>query len=219
MKYKDCSLYDGIKENQIKQLNNCLRVREEKFEKGEEICTYTDSLKVVGIILSGKAYVKKLDKNGNYTILETLFKDSVFGSGFVYTETDINFISVFASEPTTVLFMDHTCIFKRCQKACEYHSTFVYNLMNKLLERTKNLSQRIEILSSKTIRDKFLSYLSFLVSKSQKYTFTIPMSYITLAEYLNVDRSALMREIKKLSDEGIISVNKKEITVLSKKYI
>lgn len=219
MKYSESSLFKDITESQIKQLNNCLKIREEKYNTDEEICSYNDTSKVVGLILSGKAYVKKLDKNGNYTILETLYKDSVFGAVLSYTETDINFITVFAQEPTTVLFLDYNCIFKRCQKACAYHSTLVLNFMSKLLDRTKILSQRVEILSSKTIKDKFLSYLSLMVNRTQKHTFTIPMSYTTLAEYLSVDRSALMREIKKLSDSGIIKVNKKEITILSKEYI
>ena len=219
MKYTQCSLFKGINENQIKQLNNCLKMREEKYEALEEICSYNNSSQVVGVILSGKAYVKKLDKNGNYTILETLYKDSIFGAVLSYTETESNFISVFAVEPTVVLFLDYDCVFKRCQKACDYHSTLVLNFMSKLLDRTKILSQRVEILSSKTIKDKFLSYLSLMVNRTQKHTFTIPMSYTTLAEYLSVDRSALMREIKKLSDSGIIKVNKKEITILSKEYI
>lgn len=219
MKYTQCSLFKGINENQIKQLNNCLKMREEKYEALEEICSYNNSSQVVGVILSGKAYVKKLDKNGNYTILETLYKDSIFGAVLSYTETESNFISVFAVEPTVVLFLDYDCVFKRCQKACEYHSTLVINLMNKLLDRTRILSQRVEILSNKTIKDKFLSYISLTAIKEQKLSFTIPMSYTSLAEYLSVDRSALMREIKKLSDSGIIKVNKKEITILSKEYI
>ena len=32
----------------------------------------------------------------------------------------------------------------------------------------------------------------------------LPMSYTALAQYLSVDRSAMMREIKNLSDEGVI---------------
>ena len=34
--------------------------------------------------------------------------------------------------------------------------------------------------------------------------FKLPMSYTALAQYLSVDRSAMMREIKNLSDEGVI---------------
>ena len=40
------------------------------------------------------------------------------------------------------------------------------------------------------------------------------MSLSNLSDYLCVDRSAMMREIKKLNDEGIIKSEKKFITIL-----
>ena len=219
MKHTQCTLFNGITENQLKQMETCLKTREAKFSQDEEICSYNNSFQVLGVILSGKAYVKKLDRNGNYTILETLHKNGIFSDTFAYTATDANAISVFASEPTTVLFIDFKCVFKRCFKACEHHSIFVYNFMKTLLEKSKELSQRIEILSNKTIKDKILSYVSLMVNTLKSKTFILPMSYTTFAEYLCVDRSAMMRELKKLSTSGILKVNKKEITVLSDEYI
>jgi CRP-like cAMP-binding protein len=215
MNYSNCPLFKGLSEKDIKKLSECLKVKQQTFESDEEICSYNYDKNVLGFILSGKAYIKKLDRNGNYTILETLFKNSVFSDFFAYTATDTNYISVVASEKTTVTFIEFDCIFKRCSKACSYHSTFVINLMELIVAKSKSLSQRVEILSNKTIRDKILSYVSLMVDNLNSKNFTLPMSYTTLAEYLCVDRSAMMREIKKLKESGIISVNKKEITVLS----
>jgi CRP-like cAMP-binding protein len=58
-----------------------------------------------------------------------------------------------------------------------------------------------------------------LSKNNQKDTFTLTMSYTSLAEYLCVDRSALMREIKKLKEQNVIKVNKKTITLRNDKYI
>ncbi len=219
MKRTQCPLFYGITESQIKQMESCLKTRELRFLKDEEICSYNNTSQVLGVILSGKAYVKKLDRNGNYTILETVYKNGIFSDTFAYTATDANAISVFACEPTTVLFIDFKCVFKRCAKACEHHSIFVYNFMKTLLDKSKELSQRIEILSNKTIKDKILSYVSLMVNTLNSKTFILPMPYTSFAEYLCVDRSAMMRELKKLSTSGILKVNKKEITVLSDEYI
>ena len=43
------------------------------------------------------------------------------------------------------------------------------------------------------------------------------MSYTTLAEYLSVDRSAMMREMKNLVDEGIIERDGKKLRILESK--
>ena len=49
-----------------------------------------------------------------------------------------------------------------------------------------------------------MAYLHSLAAEKNKAKFKLPMSYTALAQYLSVDRSAMMREIKNLSDEGVI---------------
>ncbi len=219
MKYSNCSLFKGIKLNDLESLIKCLQVKEVFYKTGD-IISFNNSLeKTLGVLVSGKAFVKKLDRNGNYTILETLIKDSVFSNDFTNYLTDSTFIEIFACENTTVLFMEYENIFKRCKKACVFHSVFVENFIGAIIEKSKILSQRIQILSSKTIKDKILSYANIMAEKVGHKTFTLPMSYISFAEYLCVDRSAMMRELKKLNEQGVLRINKKEITVLSDKYI
>ncbi len=219
MKLYNCFLFDGITELQLKNLFNCLSAKEVKYTAGEEICSFNKSSNVFGVILNGRAHLKKLDSNGNFFILETLTKNSVFSDTLSFTATDANYISVYALEPTSVLFLDVTCIFKHCEKACEEHSTLMQNLMLYVVKRSKILSERIEILSNKSIKDKLLSYFSLLARNNNSNSFIVPMSFTNLAEYLCVDRSAMMREIKKLNDEGIISSNKRQVTIINNEYI
>lgn len=218
MKYSNCKLFKGIKLNDLEHLVKCLEVKEIKYSSGDKISFNHGVGKTIGIVLTGKAFVKKLDRNGNYTILETLIKDSIFSNYFTFL-TDANCIEIFACENTTILFIEHENIFKRCKKACAFHSVFVENFISSILEKSKILSQRIEILSNKTIKDKILSYVSIMVEKLGKTTFVLPMSYTSFAQYLCTDRSAMMRELKKLSNQNILKVNKKEITILVKEYI
>ncbi len=218
MKIYNCLLFNGINESQVKQMLTYLNAYEVKYNKGEEICSYNKNPNTFGIILNGKSYVKKLDSNGNFSILETLLKNSVFSDAISYTATDTNYISVYALEPTTVLFLDINRIFEQ-QNSCEGHSTFIYNLMNYVVNKSKMLSERIEILSSKSIKDKLLSYFSLLANNNKSNTFIVPMSYTNLAEYLCIDRSAMMREIKKLNDDGIILSSKRQVTIINNEYI
>ena len=219
MKYANCPLFNEIIDSNLKHLLTCLKVKEVKYLQDELICSYNHKSNILGVLLTGKAYVKKLDRDGNYTILETLTKNSVFSDKFAYTATDANYIEIYASESTTIMFIDFDSVFNRCQKACKFHSQFVMNLMQMIIDKSKILSQRVEILSNKTIRDKILSYCSLIVHSTGSYSFTLPMSYTTFAQYLCVDRSAMMRELKKLAVSGILEVNKKQITVLLKEYI
>ena len=48
----------------------------------------------------------------------------------------------------------------------------------------------------------------------EKCTFYLPLPLSDLADYLSVDRSAMMREIKKMNEENIIISEKRKITVI-----
>ena len=219
MKENKCQLFNGISADELKKLYKCLRAKEVKFEQGAEICAYDNDKGILGVVSEGKVDIKKINLDGNFTILEHIQKNGVFSDIFTFTVTEANFIGAYASEPTTVIFFDYPSVFKRCEKACEYHSIFVENLLKIVIQKSKMLSQRVEVLSNKTIREKIISYASIVVKNTGSSTFTLPMSLTSLAEYLCVDRSAMMRELKKLSNEGIIKTNKRIFTVIKKGYI
>ena len=61
-----------------------------------------------------------------------------------------------------------------------------------------------------------ISYFRILSEKNFSKTFTLPFSLTDLADYLSVDRSAMMRELKSLKNEGFIKKSdKNKITLLS----
>mgnify|MGYP002520430849 CR=1 FL=1 len=72
---------------------------------------------------------------------------------------------------------------------------------------------RIELLTKRSIREKLQTYFTTLTKAGMNRTFYIPLSYTDLADYLSVDRSAMMRELKQLKEEGFVITNKKRITI------
>ena len=77
-----------------------------------------------------------------------------------------------------------------------------------------DLNSRLELLTKRSIRDKLLGYFNILSTRSFSRTFSLPFSLTYLADYLSIDRSAMMREIKLLKDDGIIKKNGNKITLL-----
>ena len=77
------------------------------------------------------------------------------------------------------------------------------------------LSQHIFPISNKTIRNKVLPYLSFMKLETQNSTFKIPFDRQQMADYLNVERSALSKELSKMKSEGLIDYHKNTFTVYS----
>ena len=105
---------------------------------------------------------------------------------------------------------------KKCKKNCKFHDELLVGLPNLVLTKVSDLNLRIELLSQKTIRDKLLSYFRILSENNFSKTFVIPFSLTDLADYLSIDRSAMMRELKMLKEDGIIKkLDKDKFMLLS----
>ena len=59
-----------------------------------------------------------------------------------------------------------------------------------------------------------MAYLQSLAAEKNTEKYKLPMSYTALAQYLSVDRSAMMREIKNLSDEGVLKRDGRNVELL-----
>ena len=75
---------------------------------------------------------------------------------------------------------------------------------------------RIELLTKRSTRDKLIGYFTMLSTRNLNKTFSLPFSLTDLADYLSVDRSAMMRELKLLKEEGFIQKSGNKITLLYK---
>ena len=72
----------------------------------------------------------------------------------------------------------------------------------------------IDILGQRTLRSKLMTFFEYLITQNKSNSFKVELPFSDLADYLAVDRSAMMREIKRLNADGIIKSDKKKITLL-----
>lgn len=193
--------------------NNCKKVIHKEFKKGETITTYIAKRKQLCLLISGEADLIRYDFNGNKTIVEHYFQDSIFGEIF-YSVTTNNELFVEAQKKCEVLFYDYEFIEQKCTATCAYHKKVLQNLPELLLKEINSLNTRIEILSKRSIREKILTYFNIISTKKISKSFTLPFSLTDLADYLSVDRSAMMREIGYLKNDHIIEKNGNRITLL-----
>ena len=85
--------------------------------------------------------------------------------------------------------------------------------MEFMFSKTISLNSKIDILSQRSIKDKILTYLKKEALKKNSKTFTIPYSFQELADYLCIDRSAMMRELKNLQKEKKIKKEGRTFTI------
>lgn len=113
-----------------------------------------------------------------------------------------------------MLFIDYSQIIKRCSNACAEHSRLVNNLLQMTASKAQSMALHINILSRRTTRQKLLTYFEINALKTKEKYFPLPMSLSALADYISVDRSSMMRELRKMKEEGLIE----DKTVDGKRY-
>ena len=207
-------LFQDISYEEYCRMLDCFQAVQRSFRTDDLIYDFSSKeSNAVGIIERGEASVIRIDKDGVSTVLEELSVGGVFGRTVAYAGSVRDSMEVVCRTPCDVLFIDYPHIFKRCEKACTHHSLLVQNMLRLMADKAQALSLRVDVLSRRSIREKLLCYFRQLSEQEGKQTFTLPFSLSTLADYIATDRSAMMRELKRLKEEGVIRSDGRKITL------
>ena len=213
MEYGSLALFYDITDQEVEAMIQCFRMRRCRFHPGQIICTYGESAGEVGVLVSGEAELVRLDYAGNRTILERLGTGGVFGESLAFTPTLGDCVEVVSAAGSEVLFMEYSHIMKRCENACAHHSKLVQNMFRLVAEQTRRLSQRVEVLSRRSIRDKLMCWFQLRRLAAGGDSFTLPFTLSALADYISADRSAMMRELKRMKEEGLVEMDGRRVTL------
>lgn len=197
------SIFTGITDEEKKHMFQCFSPSARVFFDGEIIMNYSYKIDRIGILLDGRAHLSSIDYDGRQSILEQLEQNDIFGEVFTLPLENCQYF-VEADTACDVLFIDYAQIIKRCPRACSEHSRLVNNLLQMTAAKAQSLAIHINILSRRSIRQKLTAYFEAEANKSKKEYFELPMSLSAPADYISVDRSAMMRELKKMKDDGVL---------------
>lgn len=207
-------LFERITAEDVSKMMKCFKAKEKTYKNKEIICTYNKSTNFIGIIMEGTADLVRIDINGTKTILETLNKDDIFGETIAFSNLIEDYIYIVATSDIKVLLIDNNQITKRCKNACECHSALVENLLKLITVKTVKLYERIQILSQRNIREKLMTFFLLQANKERSKEIVLKDTFTDLADYICTERTAMMRELRNMQNDNLITVNKKNITIM-----
>jgi len=212
--FKQCPLFDGIEQNQLFAMLDCIDAKTKTFYKGQTIIDEGDKATHVFVVLDGVAEIFRIDFNGNKSIIAHALPSQLFAEAFACSKTKSFSIRVSATTQTTIMAIPVDKIISTCHKSCHFHSRLALNLLKIIADKNLALTQKIEVTSKRTTRDKLMTYLLLQAKEKNSNDFCIPFDRQGLADYLEVDRSGLSAEISKLRNEGVISCRKNNFCIL-----
>ncbi len=216
--FSQLPLFDGLQEGECLRMLECFRTSPRTFQAGETAYTYgTGDGKTVGILQEGRAALVKIDASGSRTVLERLEKGGVFGELIAFSSLPCDNVSVVCESKCVMVFLPQSRLTSPCAKSCACHHQLLENLLGLISRKAFDLSERVEVLSCRTTREKLLCYFRICAGQTRSLSFTLPFSLSALADYICADRSAMMREIKRLREEGYLEISGRNVRFLANK--
>ena len=190
--------FNQVSFEELQELNNLGAFTEKDFSKGNIIFHTGDVVSKMGIIMHGTVFVEK---------------GQAFAESYGYTKLPM-LVDAVAAENSTIVFFNLNILLEDIYQTKPWLFKIQKNLL--LIATNKNiiLSNRSFCTAPKTIRERLSIYFSQQAMINKSSDFTIPFNRQQLADFLNLDRSALSKELCKMRDAGLIEFNKNHFKLL-----
>lgn len=177
-----------------------LSVRE--FGKRQVLMNQDDDRELIGIMLKGDAFLESMNMEGQRRILD-YFQEKESFVRKCFPEMERGVCYVISRCRCQVAFINE----RKLTSNDDFHETRAQILEEILMRAQLRAMMHADVLCQRSLRQKLLVYFGYLSRSGGRPFFDLPFSYTDCADYLAVDRSAMMRELGRMKDEGIVTVD------------
>lgn len=195
------TLFSGVPAKELRDDLEAVPHHIQCYDKGETVFHLMEDANRIGVVLEGRVQAQKPFPNGSQINVSIRNPGELIGPAAVFSRSEKYPCDVVSLEPVTIMMFRREDILMLLQKDLR----IMKNFMEELATATYMLQQRLELLSYSGIAQKAAFYLLIHTRQSGNNVIRIPDSVSNWAMIMNVSRSSLHRELKKLEAEGIIS--------------
>ena len=210
---KQVTIFKGMDDEEISNALRNLCAEEKAFEKGERCFFAGECTEQMGLVLSGSVTVESNDLWGNRTVLNRIGKGGIFAETYSLLNNEPLLVDVVANEKSNILFLKIKGLIIKEKEPFNWENKFVKNLLSVFAHKNLHLAKRSFHTAAKSIRGRLMAYLDTVSIQKGSSDFEIPFNRQQLADYLNVERTALSKELGKMKKEGIIDVDKNHFCI------
>lgn len=185
-----------------------------QVDKKDEVARQGTPCKRLYVLLKGRLRADIIDGSGNEVIIEYLVAPRAFATPHLFNTVDNRLPVTFTALEDGILF---TASKESAFKLISEEPGILRNFLCITGNCNKCTVARLNVLSYKNVRDRFVAYL-FEHKRSDSSRIQLMHNQVQLAEYLNVTRPALSKEINKMVKEGLITVDGKTVELLKGNY-
>ncbi len=213
---KKCPLFRDFTEDEVNAIFDCLKARIVVYSKGAIIAKKGEEANEIGIVLEGAAIAFADTLGGKHVVDRELLQGDMFGEVDGYLDERILPYSVVVASPEAkIMYITVSTIVKQCEKTCPYHQKLLTNTLKTLAERVNTVKTDNNYLAIKSMRLKIAKLVYSAWLEQQTDVVFLGKNRNEMAEYLNVSRPSMSREMMRMRDENIIDFWKDKITIIN----
>lgn len=209
---KDVTLFKGLTEEDLYHCMECSKAEIITYEKGEMIFSEGDVPSKLPVLISGAVRIGRDFYDGKRNIL-AIFENrgDTFGYELLFTGDSVYGVFAQAQAKTQILMIPKKFLLGTCERNCGFHSLLIANMLYIMAQKSLALNGRLEIMSCSSLRKKIAKFILYLHRDSE--ITPASMSRQEMADFLNVARPSLSRELIKMQNEGLISLEGRKIKI------
>ncbi len=209
-----CELFEGFDTFQLEAMLECFGPRLYSYNKGDFLVMAGNKYNGLGVIVEGSAIITKENAAGSRVMLGVISTGEIFGEVIAFSGKEVWPANVQAQSACQAIFIENNAIINQCSEACSFHAQLIKNLLKTVSNRAIMLNRRVEYLSMKSINSKIACLLLEHMEKAGSNTFRLPMNRNEMADFLNISRPSMSREMGVMRDRGIIDFQKEAVRIL-----
>ena len=211
---KTTMIFREMDEDEVADSLKFLRANEQNFKKGTTILHAGDVTDKMGLVMKGSVTIESDDVWGNRTILSNVEMGQFFAETYSLLPGEPMLVNVVANEDCRILFLRIDSLKQLQNNMDRWILKFVSNLLIISTHKNLMLSSRSFHTAPKTIRGRVMTYLNSVSMQKHAREFNIPFDRQQLADYLNLERTALSKELGKMKRDGLIDYYKNTFKII-----
>jgi CRP/FNR family transcriptional regulator, dissimilatory nitrate respiration regulator len=213
MKYKDfdsCPICGNLNIEDEEAFLDDLKCTTKVYPKNELIIRQGDLCDALYMLTLGSVKTEMITENGNILGIEIIKAPRPLAPAFLFSDNNHFPVDVTSLEEVEIIKIPKSEIIRMMMT----NPDFMQNYLTHNANRTQFLTNRLQLLSIKTIKGKIAHFLMEQAHDTSK-PFFINRNQSELAEFFGVARPSLARSLSEMVQEGIISINRKEYEILN----
>jgi CRP-like cAMP-binding protein len=210
-----CPLFSSFTCEELDLLLEEKDYRIRKYHPGQVLMHQGDQYKELLVILRGTVNAKFHEYSGKSMLVETLEAPSPIAAAVLFADVNYLPVTAEADDEVEVIILSRAAVLRLLQGNAEMMQKYLREMGSKLVF----LAEKVRLAGMASLRQKIADYLLRMRDQYNRNAYSIPYTREKMAELLGAARPSLSRELSRMAEEKIITLQGRQVRILDPEYL